>query len=167
MAGPISRNYGVLGEEVNMAARLMMAAKPGQILISAAAQRSLGPNFVVEELAPIHVKGRSQAVALFALVGQQQRQGTHLSMPAYAVPMVGRAAELALVPPKLDAALAGAGQIIGVSGEPGLGKSRLVAEIIRMTAEQPFAVYGGEAESYGLNSSYLVMAPDLAWDLWH
>ncbi len=102
------RNYGVLGEEVNLAARLMMAAKPGQILMSAAAQRSLGGSFAVEELAPIRVKGRSQPVAIFALVGQQQRSGAHLSLPAYALPIVGRAVELALIPPMLTQVLAGA-----------------------------------------------------------
>ncbi|MEZ4660196.1 MAG: tetratricopeptide repeat protein [Caldilineaceae bacterium] len=50
-------------------------------------------------------------------------------------------------------------QLLGIRGEPGLGKSRLAAEILRLGAAQGFALYGGECESYGANSSYLVWQP--------
>lgn len=157
--GTYHRTYGVLGDEVNMAARLMMAAKPGQIIVSEAAQRSLSHTFVVEELPPIRVKGKSEPAIIFALQGTQQIRSSQLTVPTYALPMVGRQAELAQVAEKLEQATQGRGQMVGIVGEAGLGKSRLVAEIVRLAVEQGFATYGGECESYGLNSSYLVWQP--------
>lgn len=157
--GTHHRTYGVLGDEVNMAARLMMAAQPGQILLSEAAQRSLGRSFVVEPLPPIRVKGKSEPASIFALAGTQQVRSSQLTTPVYTLPMIGRQGELALVAEKLALAAQGQGQIVGIVGEAGIGKSRLVAEIIRLGAAQQFALYGGECESFGMNSSYLVWQP--------
>ncbi len=171
--GTNHRTYGVLGDEVNMAARLMMAAKPGQILVSLAARRSISKGFILEELPPIRVKGKSEPAMIFALTGTQQMRGFHLTKATYTLPMVGRQAELALVTQKIAQVTQGRGQIIGLTSEAGLGKSRFVAEIIQLAAEQGFACYGGECESYGLNSSYLAWQPiwrgifgvDATWSL--
>ncbi|MFN8489929.1 MAG: tetratricopeptide repeat protein [Caldilineaceae bacterium] len=157
--GTNHRTYGVLGDEVNMAARLMMAAKPGQILVSLAARRSMNTSFSLDELPPIRVKGKSEPAIIFALNGVQQGRGFHLVTSTYTLPMVGRKAELTLVAQKLAQAGQGHGQIINVTGEAGLGKSRFIAEIVQLAAEHQFAVYGGECESYGVNSSYLVWQP--------
>jgi len=157
--GAHHRTYGVLGDEVNMAARLMMAAKPGQILLSEAAQRSLGRSFVVETLPPIRVKGKREPATIFALTGTQQVRSSQLTAPAYTLPMIGRQNELAQVAEKVALAAQGHGQVVGIVGEAGIGKSRLVAEIIGLEAAQQFALYGGECESYGANSSYLVWQP--------
>lgn len=157
--GTNHRTYGVLGDEVNLAARLMMAAQPGQILVSAAARRSLNAAFVLTELPPIRVKGKSEPVHIFALTGTQQVAGAQLRAAAYTLPMIGRAAELAQIAEKLTLAARGHGQVVGLTGDAGLGKSRLVAEISRSGAIQPFALYSGECESYGVNSSYLVWQP--------
>ncbi len=54
---------------------------------------------------------------------------------------------------------AGHGQVISLVGEAGLGKSRLVAEAVHQAHERGFSVYGGECESYGVNTSYLVWQP--------
>ncbi len=157
--GSNHRTYGVLGDEVNMAARLMMAAKPGQILISVAAQRSISQGFVFEALPPIRVKGKSEPAVIFALSGTRQSHGFHHATPAYTLPMVGRQRELALVAQKMAQVVQGHGQIIGITSEAGLGKSRLITELMRLAEEQEFASYGGECESYGINSAYLVWQP--------
>ncbi len=157
--GTHHRTYGVLGDEVNMAARLMMAAKPGQILVSQAAQQSIGKGFVLEELAPIRVKGKSEPVVIFALIDLQRTQSFALTKPVYTLPMVGRQAELATAAQKIAVARHGHGQILSLVGEAGLGKSRLLAEIIGLATDAGFTVYGGECESYGINSSYLVWQP--------
>lgn len=157
--GTHHRTYGVLGDEVNMAARLMMAAKPGQILVSQAAQQSIGKGFVLEELAPIRVKGKSEPVVIFALTDLQRVQSFALTKPLYTLPMVGRQAELATAAEKIAAVKQGRGQILSLVGEAGLGKSRLLAEIIGLATDAGFTIYGGECESYGLNSSYLVWQP--------
>jgi class 3 adenylate cyclase/tetratricopeptide (TPR) repeat protein len=157
--GAMHRTYGVLGDEVNMAARLMMAAKPGQILVSQAAQRWIQDNFRWEALPPIRVKGKSEPVTLFALEDVQQRGAMHLPQPGQMAPMVGRQAELAQALQQLALAREGQGQILSIMGETGLGKSRLVAEIVHQAAQRGFLSYGGECEATGLNTSYLVWQP--------
>jgi adenylate cyclase len=57
---------------------------------------------------------------------------------------------------KLDRSLCGQGQIIGIPASAGMGKSRLIAEIIRQAQHRRIVGYGGECQSYGANTSYLV-----------
>jgi class 3 adenylate cyclase/tetratricopeptide (TPR) repeat protein len=157
--GTHHRTYGVLGDEVNLAARLMMAAQPGQILVSEAARRSFSSHFVLEALSPIRVKGKSAPVEIFALTGIQPTRAVAATVLNVALPLIGRQAELTQLTEKLSLAAAGRGQMVGIAGEAGIGKSRLVAELLPIATEQGFALYGGECESYGLNSSYLVWQP--------
>ena len=157
--GAEQRTYGVLGDEVNLAARLMMAAQPGEILVSEAAQRFMAEDFVWEALPPIRVKGKSQPVALFGLHGALRHTGIHLPDHGATTPLVGRQAELALAQEKLEQAQQGRGQIVAFTGSAGIGKSRLVAEVIHHATERGFAVHGGECEAYGVNTSYLVWRP--------
>ena len=90
------------------------------------------------------------------MIASQERQGIRLHEPKYALPMVGRAAELALIEQKLDLALQGHGQIVGITAEAGMGKSRLMAEVIRLARGRNVLGYGGECQSYGTSTSYLV-----------
>ena len=76
--------------------------------------------------------------------------------PRYALPMVGRAAELAILASLLDIALQGSGQIVGISAEAGIGKSRLMAELLRVAQRLGVVVVGGECQSYDTSTSYLV-----------
>ena len=154
--GASHRTYGVLGDEVNMAARLMMAAHPGQILVSQAVQPQLAAQFALTELPPIRVKGKSQPVVSYALTGARQDHALPMAAPGYRFAMIGRTDELARAAQQVALAASRQGQIIGISGEAGIGKSRLAAAIVEVAREQRFAVYGGECESYGVNSSYLV-----------
>ncbi len=170
--GVLRRTYGVLGDEVNLAARLMQAAAPGQILVSKAVHQVAAAHFVWDHLPEIKVKGKTEAVAVFSLVGVKERRAVRLQAASYALPMVGREAELALADQKLVQALQGRGQLIGITAEVGMGKTRLVAEIIRLAGERGVVGYGGECLSYGTNTSYLVWQPiwrsffgiDPAWD---
>ncbi len=163
------RTYGVLGDAVNLSARLMAAAQPGNILVSQAAKAAAGERFIWESLPDMRVKGKSETVTVFRLAGVKKDRHVRLLEPQYQLPMVGREAELTLFAEKLTAvsttAVASAlnegvsqnqGQIIGVTGEAGLGKSRLTAELIRLARQAGLTVLGGECESYGTTSSYLV-----------
>jgi predicted ATPase/class 3 adenylate cyclase len=157
--GLMRRTYGVMGDEVNVAARLMQAAAPGQILVSLTARQGTADTFVWENPTLLNVKGKAEGIIAFSLVGAKERQAIHLYEPEYALPMVGREAELALIEQKLEQVLAGRGQIIGIMAEAGMGKSRLVAEVIRLAGQRQLLGYGGECESYGMNISYLVWQP--------
>lgn len=157
--GATHRTYGVLGDEVNMAARLMMKARPGQTIISEAAQRSLAGTFLLDPLPPIQVKGKSQPVAAYLLQGTRRHEGLQDVASTYTIPMVGRGADLSYIEQALDQIVAGQGQVITLVGEPGVGKSRLVAEAIRLAQMRSISVAGGACESYSVNSSYYVWQP--------
>ena len=154
--GATRRTYGVLGDEVNLAARLMQAAAPGQIIVSGQAQSAAGRDFVFEALPPLPVKGRAQPAAAFLLHKTAQHKNYRLLDPSYALPMVGRQAELALIAEKMALAAQGKGQVVGITAEAGMGKSRLVAEAIHLAQRRGFTGYGGACQSDGVNAAYLV-----------
>ncbi len=153
--GANRRTYSLMGDDVNMAARLMQAAQSGQILASDSA-RYATEGFVWENLPDIMVKGKTEPVTIFSLIKSEEHRTIRLQAPKYALPMVGREEELALIEQKIDLALRGKGQIVMVTAEAGMGKSRLIAEVIRMAGERDLLGYGGECQSYGTNTSYLV-----------
>jgi class 3 adenylate cyclase/tetratricopeptide (TPR) repeat protein len=151
------RTYGVLGDAVNLSARLMSAAQPGQILVSDMAYEAAKEAFSWESLPAVKVKGKRDPVTLWRLADAKQQATAHrLQQPKYTLPMVGRAEELALIDQNLELALAGKGQIVGIAAEAGMGKSRLAAEVIRLANDKQLAGYAGECQSFGTNSSYLV-----------
>src|SRR5215207_1929765 len=154
--GLYRRTYSTIGDAVNMAARLMQNAPLGQVLVNQNIRKATMDNFTWEELPPLLVKGKSQPVTVFRLIAGQERHGIRLHEPKYALPMVGRAAELALIEQKLDLALHGHGQIVGITAEAGMGKSRLMAEVIRMARGRNVLGHGGECQSFGTSTSYLV-----------
>lgn len=154
--GMYRRTYSAIGDEVNMAARLMQNAPSGQVLVNQNVRKATAENFNWEELPPLTVKGKSQPVIVFRLISTQERHGIRLHEPKYALPMVGRAAELALIEQKLNLTLLGRGQIVGITAEAGMGKSRLMAEVIRLVRKRNVTGYGGECQSYGTSTSYLV-----------
>ncbi len=129
--GTTRRTYGVLGDEVNLAARLMQHAAPGTVLISRRIQKALGPAFHCQTLAPVTVKGKAEAVPVARLqsgAAQQAEPTTPLAF--HSGPLVGRETELAqleqFAQPILKGQFAGA---VCIYGEAGVGKSRLVYEL--------------------------------------
>src|SRR5215211_5024992 len=88
--GVYRRTYSALGDAVNMAARLMQNAPPGQVLVNQNVHKATADNFSWEELPPLRVKGKSQPVAVLRLIGKQERPDIRLHEPKYALPMVGR-----------------------------------------------------------------------------
>ena len=149
------RTYGVLGNATNLAARLMQAAAPDQILASDAVYQAIGDALDWETLPPIQVKGRSEPVAIHSLLGERQRRALRSLFEALdETPLVGREQELALLNQEMDQTAAGHGQIVGLTGEAGMGKSRLVAEAVRVVRQRGWLHYGCECSSYGINTSY-------------
>ncbi|MBL8055850.1 MAG: tetratricopeptide repeat protein, partial [Anaerolineales bacterium] len=122
--GMTRRTYGVLGDEVNLAARLMQHAAPGEALASSRVYKTLTQGFEWELLEPIQVKGKREPVSLARLAGHTQGAVPRLH---YAGELVGRAAELEqlteFVAPIFTGRSAG---LASLYGEPGMGKSRLV-----------------------------------------
>ncbi len=153
--GTTRRTYGVLGDEVNVAARLMQAAQPGQILVTERAADVTERFFEFERLEPIRVKGKSEPLRVLALRGPRAEVARAMEED-YELPMVGRVREQEVLQQAIDRAASGQGQVIVLLGEAGVGKSRLAHEAMRRADLVGFQVYRGECPSYGTNSSYLV-----------
>ena len=120
--------FSVMGDTVNTAARLMAAAPPGAVYASAAVLERSRTAFTTTALPPLHVKGKAaplQAVAVDAEVGHQAPSEDGV------LPFVGRLAEREALRHHLDEVVAGRGGAVVVEGEAGVGKSRLVAEVLR------------------------------------
>jgi adenylate cyclase len=150
------RTYGVLGDHVNLAARLMEQAAPGQVLASEPVQRAAREMFEWEPKGSLKLKGKSGQIAVFRLTGPKTGSGSSLAEPNYALPMVGRQAELKLIGGMLSESRAGSGGMIRISAEAGMGKSRLVAEGLVLARQSGFRICAGQCQSFGMNTSYLV-----------
>ena len=154
--GATRRTYGVLGENVNLAARLMQHADPGQILVSESIWQECS-DFHWEHLPEVQLKGLHTVVVPAQLLGWYEQNMLDLPEATAAFPMIGRRSEMALLEEKLALVRQGKGQIVSIMGDAGLGKSRLLAEILQRTSD--LVCYGGECQSYGMHSAYLVWQP--------
>jgi class 3 adenylate cyclase/tetratricopeptide (TPR) repeat protein len=144
--------FTCLGDAVNVAARLMVQAPPGQIYVVESVRGAAGDAFAWEKLEPVTVKGKAEAISVFALMGSK---GGARREVGGAGGIVGRAAELAALTARLDGILNGQGGVVGLSGEAGIGKSRLVAEFVGIGRRRGILVAAGECQSYGSKASYL------------
>ncbi len=131
--------YTALGDAVNVAARMQTAAQPGTVLITEMTRRLTGDTFDLEDLGPIDVKGKSEPVHAFRVLGRKVDPARRRGLESVGLdsPMVGRDAPLARLSDAFGVVRAGRGRIAFIVGEPGIGKSRLIAELRRaVTAGQ-------------------------------
>ncbi|MEE8390149.1 MAG: tetratricopeptide repeat protein, partial [Anaerolineae bacterium] len=127
--GTTRRTYGILGDEVNAAARLMQHAAPGEALVSRRVQEATAEAFAWETLPPIRVKGKAEPVPVARLVGERQvLAGGGGLVYAYTSLLVGRETELTQLRSILERVLTGEGQILRLEGATGVGKSHLATE---------------------------------------
>lgn len=148
------RTYGVLGEAVNMAARIMMTAAPGEIRAGASVQRDVPVDFVWGAQVWLQLKGSRDPVPVYCLSGRQRWELAGRVADNHEQTLVGRRLELDRIEALLTQAVAGQGQVIGLLGEAGIGKSRLCREAIRTARAMGFTVLSGKCESYAVKDSY-------------
>ena len=123
LAGDVQRAYTVVGDAVNTAQRLESAAPLGQVLVSESTRRLAMHRFEFEKRDPMMLKGKSEPVVTYRAIRELE-----MTVEPDATPFVGRVPELMVLGTALAATRAGRGSVIAIVGEPGVGKSRLVAE---------------------------------------
>jgi class 3 adenylate cyclase len=152
--------YTALGDAVNVAARMQTAAMPGTIVIGEMTRRLTGDTFDLEDLGGLEVKGKSEPIHAFRVIGRKAAPARRRGLESVGLdsPMVGRDAILRRLIGVLDVVRAGQGRAAFIVGEPGIGKSRLLAELKRvaLSPEQgPAATWvEGRCVSYGRNLPY-------------
>ncbi|HEV3226817.1 MAG TPA: adenylate/guanylate cyclase domain-containing protein [Acidimicrobiales bacterium] len=139
--------FGVMGDTINTASRLMNLAQRGEIFVSAETARRLRREFRLEDRGVHEVKGKERPVAAFNVLGELEpdERGEHGRVRA---PFVDRETELAQLEQLASETLAGDGTSVVVVGEPGVGKTRLVAELVEAHHDD-FSVIRGSARVVG------------------
>ena len=154
IAGDVQAAYTVVGETVNTAQRLEVAAHPGEIVVGASAMHA-GQGFEFAELAPLHVKGMERALTAFRLIGAKaERPQRGLARHRLSSTLVGRDAELAALISRIDGLQRGEGGMVGLIGEAGSGKSRLLAELKRTAAMSRVTWLEGRCFTLGETTRY-------------
>jgi class 3 adenylate cyclase/tetratricopeptide (TPR) repeat protein len=148
------RTFVCLGDAVNLSARLMSKAPPGQVYASEAVRTLAGDAFAWERLPDMTVKGKAEPIVVYALSGGTRDAGRRQTR--YALPIVGRAQEIAALEAVLERTREGHGHVVGLAAEAGVGKSRLLAEFVRRVRRRGIDVAFGECQAFGTRTSYVV-----------
>jgi len=151
-------DYTAVGQTTHLAARMEQAALPESIVIAPATLRLAEGYIDVRSLGPILVKGVSEPVEAFELSGAGPVRSRLQAMTARALSrFVGRDAELEHLGRALRQAGDGHGQVVAVTGEPGIGKSRLFYEFSRSHHAADWLVLESGSVSYGKTTPYLAV----------
>jgi len=151
VGGEVRHEYSTIGDETNLAARLMMAAQAGQILATPRVRNDTRQRILYHDLTPINVKGREDSIAVsepYARIHTGYRRSQRGEM-------VGRAAELAHAEKLLKALAGNMPRILRVEGQAGIGKSRLVTELQRVAVERGFELLEGDCLSTQRTTAWL------------
>ncbi len=122
------KEYTVMGDAVNVAARVMVKTEWGEIRCSAATATLIGHRLQCEDPQHVAVKGKAEPLELWRLVGERQIAAD--DDQELRVPLVGREQELRWLDVHVAAMLNGSGRVVRVSGEAGIGKTRLVGALL-------------------------------------
>ena len=133
-----SQEQAIVGETPNLAARLQGVAEPNGVVIAESTRKLVGNLFELEELGPKELKGLSGPVRPWVALRPASVESRFEALHTSGLPeLVGREEELELLLRRWERAKSGKGQVVLLSGEPGIGKSRLTAALLERLASEP------------------------------
>jgi class 3 adenylate cyclase/tetratricopeptide (TPR) repeat protein len=148
-------DYTAIGDTTNLAARVMALAEPGQIVATATTHRLAHGHVQSEAVGPVRVKGISQPVDIHRITGRRRTTRFEISVERGLAQLVGRERELGVLRDAFSRVVAGRGQLVGIAGEAGVGKSRLLHEF-RLSLEGERVIWlAGHCLTYGDATAYL------------
>jgi class 3 adenylate cyclase/predicted ATPase len=133
-----AQERGIIGETPNLAARLQALAEPNTVVIADGTQRLLGNLFELEDLGAMDLKGIAGPVRAWVALRASSAEGRFEALHTSGLTaLVGREEELELLLRRWSKARSGEGQVVLLSGEAGIGKSRLTAALLEHLADEP------------------------------
>jgi class 3 adenylate cyclase/predicted ATPase len=150
----LAKEQTVVGETPNLAARLQAIAAPGSVVISQATRRLVGGLFELVDLGPRRLKGFAAPLAAFRVEGEGRAEGRFEALHGERLtPLVGREHELGILLERWAWAKDGDGQVVLLSGEPGIGKSRLIRALRESLGDEPYTPLSHYCSPYHTNSA--------------
>jgi adenylate cyclase len=134
---------GIMGDAVNVAARLQQAADPDELVVSDSVWRRVRDGYDAQAMGPLEVKGRDQGVAAHRVIGPREPTVRRQA------PFVGRRDELSLLELLWSSAIKGNTHVVSLVGEPGVGKSRLLSELRQRDGTLDVRINCGSERAYG------------------
>src|SRR5215510_12147549 len=148
------REHALVRDTPNLAARLQALAEPGTIVVAASTRRLLGDLFRLRDLGCHEVKGIAEPIAAWAVEGvsasESRFEAAHM---ASLTDLFGREEEIDFLLKRQRLACRGEGQIVLISGEPGIGKSRLAAALAERITGEPYTRLRYQCSPYHTNSA--------------
>ena len=151
--GP-SREFALVGEAPNLASRLQQIATPNQILVAPSTRRLLGQLFEFADLGEHEVKGHPGPVRVWNVLRSSGASRFEARQSVRRAPLIGRDLELTLLQTSYEKAKGGHGQFVAVSGEPGIGKSRLITTFCNLLPSDSTRVLSLQCSSYHVSSPW-------------
>ena len=150
------------GKTPNLAARLQAEAKPGTIVVSDSTRNLAGGVFEYADLGVLPLKGLTVPERAWQVIGGSQARSRFEAARSTALtPLVGREEELSLVFSRWRIAAEGEGQVVLISGEPGIGKSRVAIALIERIVSDPHLLLQYHCSPYHANSAFYPIVQNL------
>ena len=149
-------DYTAVGDTTNLADRMQGLAEPGTILLSRDTHRLARDYFEVESIGKVEIKGKEEEQEAFRLI-KQKKIGTRFeaSVAKGLTPFVGRKNSMAAMMEAYEKVKSRSGQVVGIVGEAGVGKSRLLLEFMDRISQDDFFYFEGRCLHYGSSMAYL------------
>jgi class 3 adenylate cyclase/predicted ATPase len=150
----VAKEQTVVGETPNLAARLQALAAPASVVISQATRRLVGGLFELADLGPLNVKGVATPLPAWRVDGEGRAESRFEALHGeHLTPLVGREHELGILLERWAWARDGEGQVVLLSGEPGIGKSRLLSALREQLTGESYTPLSHFCSPYHANSA--------------
>src|SRR6185312_3895505 len=137
LLGDGTDQHGIVGEAAQLAGSLETLAEPNTVMIAASSRQLIGSLFDCDDLGHVALKGFSEPVPVWRVLGTSSVDSRFEALRAATTPLIGRDEELELLLRRWRQAASGEGRVVLLSGEPGIGKSRIAQTVADRLGGEP------------------------------